>query len=51
MLLQKKTLAFIAPSGQNYLTFMLLKVHIVFTMNCYFTCQKLSKFGKTCFSM
>jgi len=43
MLLQRKSLAFVAPSGEKYLFFMLLKVRN-------FTWQKLSKFSETCFT-
>jgi len=47
MLLQRKSLGFVAPSGVKYLSFMLLKVR---KCHCCFTSQKLSKFSKTCFT-
>ena len=47
MLLQRKSLGFVAPSGVKYLSFMLLKVR---KCHCCFTSQELSKFSKTCFT-
>jgi len=49
MLLQRKSLSFVVPSDVKYLSFMLLKV-CKWTVLFYFTCQKLSKFSKTCFT-
>ena len=46
MLLQRTSLASVAPSGEKYLISMLLKVY----RGTYFTCQKLSKLSKSCFT-
>ena len=48
MLLYRKSLAFVAPSGEKYLIFMLLKVRKLTVISQ--VCQKLSKFSKTCFT-
>jgi len=49
MLLERKTLAFVAPSGEKYLICKTIPQSACLN-DCYFTCHKLSKFSKTCFT-